>query len=188
LPALLSLGIARPVSAGPRGGFVIWSGGVMGGESALGRLFPTELFPAWLFPAWLSAGGFGAGGFSVGGVLVGGAAHVCFSMVFISSVTAPSRASNRPSMVAPVVAVMLVSARMFPRKVKAVPTRVAELPTCQKTLHAWAPLISTTWLLGAVTSVDSVWKMKTAPVSFSPSRVRVPVIPKSPPPGRTLLT
>jgi len=40
---------------------------------------------------------------------------------------------------APVVAVMEVRARMLPRKLELVPS-VAELPTCQKTLQAWAPL------------------------------------------------
>jgi len=38
-------------------------------------------------------------------------------------------------MVADVVAVMLVSARMLPRKAVELP-RVAELPTCQNTLQA----------------------------------------------------
>ncbi|HEY5478118.1 MAG TPA: hypothetical protein VIJ84_00730, partial [Gaiellaceae bacterium] len=56
-------------------------------------------------------------------------AHVAFVMVFVSSVTAPLRASNRPSIVAPVVAVMDVRARTLPRKVEPVPS-VAELPIC----------------------------------------------------------
>src|SRR5579862_9376531 len=51
-------------------------------------------------------------------------------IVFVSSVTAPFLASSRPSTVAPVVAVMLVRARMVPRKLDPVPS-VAELPTCQ---------------------------------------------------------
>ena len=38
---------------------------------------------------------------------------------------------------------------------------VAELPTCQNTLHSCAPLISVTVLPDAVISVESVWKMKT---------------------------
>ena len=95
-------------------------------------------------------------------------------MVLMSSATAPLRASNRPSMVAPVVALMLGRARMFPRKVEAVPS-VTELPTCQKTLQAWAPLISSTLLPAAVVSVVVVWKVKTAPGLLSPSRARVPV-------------
>jgi hypothetical protein len=51
-------------------------------------------------------------------------------IVFVSSVTAPFLASNRPSIVAPVVAEIDVRARMFPLNAEAVPS-VAELPTCQ---------------------------------------------------------
>ena len=62
-------------------------------------------------------------------------AHTERVMVFVSSVTAPySRAGARPrSPLSPTV--MLVAARMVPTNVALVP-RVAELPTCQKTLHA----------------------------------------------------
>ncbi len=56
-------------------------------------------------------------------------------------------------MVVPVCTVAEVSARMLPTKVVLVPS-VAELPTCQNTLQAWAPLIRLTVLLGAVISVD----------------------------------
>jgi len=52
-----------------------------------------------------------------------------------SMVTAPLRARARPSMEAPVSNVIDVSARMPPRNMVFVP-RVAELPTCQNTLHA----------------------------------------------------
>ncbi len=52
-------------------------------------------------------------------------------------------------MLAPVVAEIDVRARMLPTKVELVPS-VAELPTCQYTLHGWAPLISTTRLAEAV--------------------------------------
>ena len=38
---------------------------------------------------------------------------------------------------------------MLPRNTEPVPS-VAELPTCQKTLHSWAPLISVTVLPDAV--------------------------------------
>jgi hypothetical protein len=48
----------------------------------------------------------------------------------LSSVTAPVRAKRAPELVAPVFAVMLASARMFPLKLVVVPS-VAELPTCQ---------------------------------------------------------
>lgn len=39
---------------------------------------------------------------------------------------------------------MDVRARVFPLNWEFVP-RVAELPICQKTLHAAAPLVSTAW-------------------------------------------
>src|SRR6185503_10666827 len=55
-----------------------------------------------------------------------------------SRVTAAVRANSRPSTVAPVVTVIEAKARMFPLNTEVVP-RVAELPTCQKMLAAWAP-------------------------------------------------
>jgi hypothetical protein len=74
-------------------------------------------------------------------------------MVSVSSVTAPFSARTRPSIVTPVVTVMLWAAKMVPTKLEAVPS-VAELPTCQKTLHACAPFVSTTRLADAVVSVE----------------------------------
>ena len=64
-------------------------------------------------------------------------------MVSVSSVTAPFSARTRPSTVTECVTVMLWAANTVPRKLEPVPS-VAELPTCQNTLQAWAPLISTT--------------------------------------------
>ena len=84
-------------------------------------------------------------------------------------------------MLAPVVTVMLVRARILPAKLVPVPS-VAELPTCQKTLHSWAPLISVTVLPDAVMSVELVWKMNTefgfpAPSSTSgPVRLSAPLL------------
>jgi hypothetical protein len=57
---------------------------------------------------------------------------------------------------------------------------VAELPTCQKTLQGSAPLMSSTLLPVAVTSVLVIWKMKTESGLLAPSSVTVPVIPKVP--------
>lgn len=74
-------------------------------------------------------------------------------MVLASSVTAPLRASTRPRRVAPVSRVAEVSARIVPAKLLDVPS-VAELPTCQNTLQAWAPFSSTTVLPDAVTNVE----------------------------------
>ena len=72
--------------------------------------------------------------------------------VLESSVTAPFRASSCPSTVAPVFAVMDVSAKMWPTKVVPVP-KVAELPTCQKTRQNLAPLMRLTVLFDAVVRV-----------------------------------
>jgi hypothetical protein len=60
-----------------------------------------------------------------------------------SSVTAPFSARTRPAIETSVVTVMLWFAKIVPTKLESVPS-VAELPTCQNTLQAWAPLISTT--------------------------------------------
>ncbi len=109
----------------------------------------------------------------VGVVVVTGGAQVGIVTVFVSRVTAPLIANSRPSTVASVVAVMSVSANRFPRKTELVP-RVAELPTCQKTLHACVPLISATVLDDDVISVDPAWKTKTASGSPCASRVTVP--------------
>jgi hypothetical protein len=65
-------------------------------------------------------------------------------------------------MVSPVVTVIDARARMLPWKMEPVPS-VAELPTCQNTLQAWAPLRSRMWLALSVMSVEPTWKMKTAP-------------------------
>jgi hypothetical protein len=54
-----------------------------------------------------------------------------------------------------------VNAMIFPLKIEFVP-RVAELPTCQKTLQALAPFARTTWLPLPVISVDVIWKINTA--------------------------
>ena len=59
-------------------------------------------------------------------------------MVLVSNVTAPVRAKALPFSAAPVVSVTEAWARMVPLKIELVP-RVAELPTCQKTLAACAP-------------------------------------------------
>ena len=63
--------------------------------------------------------------------------------VSLSSVTAPSRASARPWIVTPAPTVIDVWARIEPRSSELAPS-VAELPTCQKTLQAWAPPVSET--------------------------------------------
>lgn len=104
------------------------------------------------------------------------AEHAEAVMVFVSKVTAPSLASSRPWNVALVWAVMDVWESTSPTKSVAVPN-VAELPTCQTTLHACAPLINLTALLLAVISVEPAWKMNTAFGSPCASSVKVPVRP-----------
>jgi hypothetical protein len=104
-------------------------------------------------------------------VVVGGATvHVGgVVMVLASSVTAPFRTRTRPWTVAPVFSVAEVSAMMVPTKVLA-ELSVAELPTCQNTLQAWAPFSSCTTLFDATTRSDDAWKMKTEfglPAPFS---------------------
>ena len=73
-------------------------------------------------------------------------------ITFLSSVTAPFRANSRPSTFARLAAVMEVKAKIVPTKVEDVP-KVAELPTCQKTLQGSASLIRTTELDDAVIKV-----------------------------------
>ena len=69
---------------------------------------------------------------TVGGT--GGTEHVEMAITFESIVTAPFCARALPESVASVVSVTLASAKIFPTNVVVVPI-VAELPTCQKTLH-----------------------------------------------------
>ena len=81
---------------------------------------------------------------------------------------------------APVFAVTEVSARTVPTNCVPVPS-VAELPTCQNTLHGSAPLIRLTVLSDAVIRVVPAWKMNTASGLPWASRVRVPVSPSAAP-------
>ena len=97
-------------------------------------------------------------------------------MVLVSNVTAPLRASTRPSTFAPVVTVIDPRARIVPRKVEPVPI-VASLPTCQKTLQDEALLIRLTWLPEAVVSVEPAWKTNTAFGSPPASSVSAPLSP-----------
>jgi hypothetical protein len=109
-----------------------------------------------------------APGATVNGGRVGGIGAVWHDVdtnVSVSNVTAPFRASVLPSTVTPVVTVMEVRARIVPTKEEPVP-RVAELLTCQKTLHALAPLISWTELVEDVMRVDGDLKIQTELGSF----------------------
>ena len=57
--------------------------------------------------------------------------------------TAPACANARPSKFAPLPKVMVTAARMLPAHEVPAPM-VADVPTCQKTLHACVPLLVTT--------------------------------------------
>ena len=67
-----------------------------------------------------------------------------------------------------------VKAMIVPANVEFAP-RVAELPTCQKTLQALASLMRTTELAAAVSRADVAWKTHTEVESPWPSRVRIPL-------------
>jgi hypothetical protein len=175
------------------GGLVV--GGLVVGGLVVGGLVVGGLVVGGLVVGGLVVGGavVGDGGGVVGGAVVGGAVvgglvvggevvgddvevgvQVGTVMLSSSRVTSPLRASARPEIVSPVVTVIDVRARMVPVKVDPVP-RVAELPTCQKTLQAWAPLLRITVLAESVRSIDPTWKMKTAFGSFCASRVSAPL-------------
>lgn len=74
----------------------------------------------------------------------------------VSRVTAAPRAYSPPLTETPVVTLIAVVASMLPLKIVLVP-RVAELPTCQKTLQALAPLMSMTEEADAVVMVLPIW-------------------------------
>ena len=97
-------------------------------------------------------------------------------MLSLIIVTAPLRANARPSTMTPLLIVIDCMARMTPEKLVVVPS-VAELPTCQKTLHACAPLMRFTLLADAVVSVEPAWNTKTVLGLPWASSVRAPVRP-----------
>jgi hypothetical protein len=97
-------------------------------------------------------------------------------------VTSAFRASARPFSVTPLPIVMADRARMVPMKVEP-ELRVAELVTCQKTLHSLAPLMSFTELPDAVMRSDVAWKTQTAFGLPWASSVSVPGIRSVTPPA-----
>src|SRR5690349_11516031 len=98
------------------------------------------------------------------------------------SVTVPVCASRRPFTLTALATVLDVAARIVPTKVEPDPS-VAELVTCQKTLHGCAPLMKVTELDDAVTRSEVAWKIQTELGSFCPSSVSVPVRPRVVPPA-----
>ncbi|HEY4451290.1 MAG TPA: hypothetical protein VGN13_06820 [Solirubrobacteraceae bacterium] len=100
-------------------------------------------------------------------------AQVDVVIVLVSRLTAALCASRRPWIVAAVFAVIVAAAITVPTKRVPVPN-VADEPTCQKTLHAWAPLTSWTAVLEPVVNVDAIWKMNTALGLPSALRITLP--------------
>ena len=70
-------------------------------------------------------------------------------------VTVPVRADSLPSKVAPAFSVIDSSASMLPLNAELDP-KVAEVPTCQKTLKALAPPARITCRPAVVVSVDAI--------------------------------
>jgi hypothetical protein len=132
-----------------------------GAASVTGAPEVPAVGPAGVVPVGLDV----SVGVVAGGVLFGGA-HIDASMTLSSSVTAAVRASRRPRTVADVVAVIDCIAMTVPWNAVVVPS-VAELPTCQYTLHGVAAPMSSTELFEAVVSVVPI--MKTNCASGSPS-------------------
>src|SRR2546429_182877 len=98
--------------------------------------------------------------------------HDTAETLLVSIVTAPLSAKALPDTLAPVVKVMLATARIFP--VNAVPVpRVAELPTAQYTSVSRAPPLMTTDELIAVVRVLPILKTQIEPAG--PLRVSRPV-------------
>lgn len=82
----------------------------------------------------------------------------------------------------PVVAVIEAIAMIVPTKTEFVPS-VAELPTCQNTLHSCAPFMSAMVLSELVIKVESDRKMKTDEGSPCPSKTSDPVSERVDAPG-----
>ena len=112
---------------------------------------------------------------SAAAVVVGGAVVLQPGAVkeLLSSDTWPLSASARPSTAAPEFTVTDASASTVPLNTEVDPS-VAELPTCQNTLQACAPLIRLIALPEAVVSDEPIWKMNTELGSPMASSVRVP--------------
>jgi hypothetical protein len=82
-------------------------------------------------------------------------AQLACVIVFVSMVTAAVRANSLPWIVAAVFAVIDSRAMTVPTKRVPVPS-VADDPTCQKTLQAWAPFTSWTVVFEPVISVEPI--------------------------------
>lgn len=112
---------------------------------------------------------------TVGGMVgPGGGVQEANDTWLVSMVTAPLRARTLPVTFVPVCRAMLVSARILPTNVVFVP-RVAELPTCQKSLQTCPPLMIDTVELLPVMRVLAILNIQTAAELPPPFSVRVPL-------------
>ena len=94
--------------------------------------------------------------------------------MLVSIATVPVCARTLPDTLALVSNVILASAKIFPANAVVVP-RVAEVPTCQNTLHSLPPLITRTEEPLAVVSAVPIWKIKSAFGLLCALRVSIPV-------------
>jgi hypothetical protein len=113
-------------------------------------------------------------GLPPGGELGGATGHVSTLTMLLSRVTVAPNAKTPPLDTASVLSVTEVAARIFPWNTLPVP-KVAELPTCQNTLHANPPPVSTTLDPDAVIREDPIWKYHASLAEPVPARVKVPV-------------
>src|SRR6185503_16373607 len=100
------------------------------------------------------------GGIRTGGMATDSAVHVDVMNVSLIIVTSPLRANALPFTVTPFASVTEVRARIVPTNEEFDP-RVAELVTCQKTLHGLPPRIKLTELVDAVMRSDCAWNIQT---------------------------
>lgn len=109
---------------------------------------------------------------------------------FESIVTVAPRANAPPFNTAAAPNVIEAPARIFPERELLAPS-VAEVPTCQKTLHGRPPPVIRTLEPAAVMRVVPVWKYHASLAEPVPARVKIPVmaadVPKLYVPGAKLV-
>lgn len=179
-PVLVDGSLALPATA---------AGATVGAEAATGAAVAVvgatlEAAVAIGVAAGVEAGateGATVNGGRVGGTITVGALQVDVMNRSLIRVTSPFRASALPWTVTPLSSVMDVRARIVPTREEPDP-RLAELVTCQKTLHGLPPLTKVTELVDAVTSDDVAWKIQTELGSFAPSKTMAPLTVRMAPP------
>jgi hypothetical protein len=101
-------------------------------------------------------------------------AHVWTLTIFVSRVTLPPNANAPPFNTAAVSSVTEAAARILPWNALSVP-KVAEDPTCQNTLQANAPPVSTIPEPVAVIKELPIWKYQASLDEPVPARAKTPV-------------